>query len=42
MDSQVNYSVNDGGIFVIKPSQCSFFRHRMRRAPITTTISATC
>ncbi|SFC44351.1 hypothetical protein SAMN05660479_01783 [Microbulbifer thermotolerans] len=42
MDCQVNYPVNHFQIFVIKPSQCSFFRQRTLRAPITKTISATC
>lgn len=40
MDRQVNYPVNQGGNFVIKPSLCSFFRHD-RRDYITMTVSAT-
>lgn len=40
MERQVNYPVNRGGNFVIKPPLCSFFRH-YRRDQITMTDSAT-
>ncbi|GAA5445823.1 hypothetical protein Misp06_04028 [Microbulbifer sp. NBRC 101763] len=40
MDSRVNYPVNQGGFFAIKPFQCLFFKHPDFQAQITTTAGA--
>ena len=41
MERLVNYPVNDGGNFVIKPPRCSFFRHHTDETQITSNSSAT-